>query len=147
MDDCIFCKIIAGEIPCEKVFENDHVLAFLDISQVTPGHTLLIPKKHLKDIFYYDSQDACNFCSSVPMIAKAIQKAFPQSKGLNMVMNNGSVAYQSVFHSHLHLIPRYSENDSFSMNFTNNSQTYSQEVFQERAKNIEENINIEGVNS
>lgn len=121
MTDCIFCKIISGEIPSTKVYEDEQVLAFLDISQVTPGHTLVIPKKHVENIFEYDEELASIVFSRIPKIAKAMQKAFPEMKGLNIINNNGQVAYQSVFHSHIHLIPRYSNKDAFSMNFDENA--------------------------
>lgn len=133
MDDCIFCKIIKGEIPSAKIYEDDWVYAFLDLSQVTPGHTLLIPKDHRKDIFEFDSDLAGQVFSRVPKLAKAIQKAFPGVQGMNIIQNNGLIAYQSVFHSHIHLIPRYKSDEGFSMTFTNNSSQYSQEEFQERA--------------
>lgn len=137
MTDCIFCKIIAGEIPSAKIYEDDKVMAFLDITQVTPGHTLLIPKKHVTDIFEYDATLASDVFSRIPKIANAIQQAFPESKGLNILNNNGEVAYQSVFHSHIHLIPRYNLNEGFSVHFDNNSQSYTPEIFQARAKKIQ----------
>lgn len=136
MTDCIFCKIIDGDIPSAKVYEDDDVFAFLDLSQTTPGHTLVIPKQHLTDIFAYDEQAASRLFSRIPKLARAIQKAFPESSGMNIVNNNGEVAYQSVFHSHIHLIPRYQSDEGFAMKFNDNQTTYSQKEFNERANKI-----------
>lgn len=124
LDNCIFCKIIRGEIPSVKVYEDDDVLAFLDISQVTPGHTLLVPKKHVPDIYAYDSELATRVFSHVPEIARALKAAFPDAQGLNICNNNGELAYQSVFHSHIHFVPRYSTDDGFKMHWANNADQY-----------------------
>lgn len=140
MTDCIFCKIIEGEIPSAKVYEDDKVMAFLDMSQVTPGHTLVIPKKHVENVFDYDSDVSIDLALRLPVIARAIREAYPESKGLNIVNNNGEVAYQSVFHSHWHLIPRYEKEEGFAMKFTNNQETYDQDEFNRRAELIAEKI-------
>lgn len=140
MTDCIFCKIIDGEIPSAKVYEDDKVMAFLDMSQVTPGHTLVIPKKHVENVFDYDSDVSTDLAIRLPVIARAICEAYPESKGLNIVNNNGEVAYQSVFHSHWHLIPRYEKEEGFAMKFTNNQETYDQDEFNRRAELITEKI-------
>jgi len=125
MNDCIFCKIINKEIPSYPVYEDDMVYAFLDITQTTKGHTLVIPKKHVTDIFEYDEALASDVFARIPKIARAIEKAFPDIVGLNIVNNNREAAYQSVFHSHVHLIPRYGKNDDFSMTFTDNGSLYT----------------------
>lgn len=130
MEDCIFCKIIDGEIPSYTVYEDDVVKAFLDISQNTPGHTLVVPKKHVKDIFEYDSELAAAVFSRLPKIARAIRNSNPDIKGMNILNNNGSVAYQSVFHSHIHLIPRYSDKDNFGITFSDNSNQYDEQKYQ-----------------
>ena len=126
MTDCIFCKIVAGEIPSYTVYEDDVVKAFLDISQGTPGHTLVIPKKHIPDLFAYDEDLAAAVFSRIPKIARAVKNSNPAIKGMNVVNNNGKVAYQSVFHSHIHLIPRYSNDDDFKMIFKDNSAKYDE---------------------
>ncbi|MBT9672748.1 HIT domain-containing protein [Secundilactobacillus kimchicus] len=123
-DDCIFCKIIKGEIPSYTVYEDDDVKAFLDISQGTPGHTLVIPKTHVPDIFAYDADLAATVFAKIPMIARAVRDANPAINGMNIVNNNGEVAYQSVFHSHFHLVPRYTDQDDFKMVFKDNSANY-----------------------
>lgn len=122
--DCIFCKIVAGEIPSYKVYEDDVVLAFLDISQTTPGHTLVIPKQHIQDIYNFTAEEAGEVFARIPMIARAIKASNPEIKGMNIVNDNGEIAYQSVFHAHFHLIPRYSKNDDFSIHFGNNENDY-----------------------
>ncbi|MGQ2282726.1 HIT family protein [Apilactobacillus kunkeei] len=136
MSDCVFCKIIDGEIPSYTIYEDEYVKAFLDISQATPGHTLVVPKKHVDNIYEYDEKLAEQVFSRIPKIARAIQKSAPDILGMNIVNNNGELAYQSVFHSHFHLIPRYSENDGFSMSFQNNSDKYNEEAFEQIKTNI-----------
>lgn len=126
MPDCIFCKIVAGDIPSVKVYEDDQVLAFLDISQATKGHTLLIPKRHVQDIFAYDEDLAAAVFTRLPKLARAIKASDPAITGLNILNNNGEVAYQSVFHSHIHLIPRYTPADDFSIHFGDHSATTTQ---------------------
>ncbi len=126
MNQCIFCKIINKEIPGQILFENEHVLAFLDISQTTKGHTLVIPKKHAEDVFSMSEEDMCHVFSVVPKLANALKTTF-NADGMNIVNNNKSVAGQTVFHYHVHLIPRYSTEDSFQINYTNNMSKYTPE--------------------
>jgi histidine triad (HIT) family protein len=123
-ENCVFCKIIRGEIPSVTVFEDDHVKAFLDISQTTPGHTLLVPKDHITDVFHLDSETAAKLFSYVPMLAQAILASNTAIKGMNIINNNGAVAYQSVHHVHIHLIPRYSAQDDFSIHFGDHTKMY-----------------------
>lgn len=103
MEDCIFCKIIKGEIPSYKVYEDDFVYAFLDINPLVEGHTLVIPKKHQKDIFEVD--DFSKIMSAVKLIAQKMKSSL-NCQGVNIFNANGAVAQQTVFHFHLHLIPR-----------------------------------------
>lgn len=131
MTDCIFCKIIAGEIPSYTVYEDDVIKAFLDISQGTPGHTLVVPKKHVKDLFAYDEDLAAAVFSRLPKIARAVKKSNPAIKGMNIINNNGEVAYQSVFHSHIHLVPRYTDQDDFKIIFKDNSAKYDEDKYKE----------------
>jgi histidine triad (HIT) family protein len=138
-DDCIFCKIIEGKIPCAKVFENEHVLAFLDISQVTKGHTLIIPKVHKKDVFELTPDIAANLFSVVPTIANAIKTQYSPI-GFNLLNNNGEKAGQSVFHFHLHLIPRYGENDGFGAVWKSHQSDYTPADLQEIAGSIARHI-------
>lgn len=126
MNQCIFCKIINKEIPGQILFENEHVLAFLDISQTTKGHTLVIPKKHVEDVFSMSEEDMCHVFSVIPKLANALKTTF-NADGMNIVNNNKPVAGQTVFHYHVHLIPRYSTEDSFQINYTNNMSKYTPE--------------------
>lgn len=135
MSDCIFCKISNGEIPSAKVFENEHVLAFLDISQVTKGHTLVIPKIHKENVYELTSEIASNLFEAVPAIANAIKSEF-NPIGLNVVNNNGEHAGQSVFHFHMHLIPRYGIGDGFGAVWKNNTNEYTGEDLQKIAAGI-----------
>ncbi len=140
MKDCIFCKIVRGEIPSYTVYEDDVVKAFLDISQGTPGHTLLIPKKHIANIFDYDEELASEVFARIPKVARAIKNSNPAIKGMNIVNNNGQIAYQSVFHSHFHLVPRYTSHDDFGMTFKDNSNKYTPEKLKEIQQSIIDNM-------
>lgn len=138
--NCIFCKIVAGEMPAAKVYENEHVLAFLDISQVTEGHTLVIPKKHEKDVYELSEASAKHVYQVVPKIAKAIKKQF-QPVGLNLLNNNEAPAGQSVFHYHVHLLPRYGNEDGFGAIWKTNNDKYTPEQLNEIANHISDGIN------
>ena len=138
MKDCIFCKIVAGEISGHVVYENEHVLAFLDISQTTEGHTLIIPKAHVIDIFEMDSSKMEQIFSIVPKIANALKETFGCS-GINVVSNNGKSAGQSVFHYHVHLIPRYGD-DKFGIRFVNNMKKYDTEKLEALKNRIKNKI-------
>lgn len=116
MTDCIFCKIVSGEIPSSKVYEDQEVLAFLDITQVTPGHTLIIPKKHVTNLFDMDSQTASKLFAQVPRLASHLKEKLG-AQGLNIVNNNGQAAGQTVFHSHIHLLPRLEGEDGLKIEF------------------------------
>jgi|SRR5699024_4188655 len=137
--DCLFCKIIAGDIPSAKVYEDDEVYAFLDISQVTKGHTLVIPKKHVKDIYDTNEEIASQLFARVPKISKAIEKSF-NPEGINILSNTGEAAGQSVFHLHLHLIPRYDQTDGFSQNWVTHDDDYTSEDLAKIAESIYQNI-------
>ncbi|MCP1354275.1 HIT family protein [Aneurinibacillus migulanus] len=133
--NCIFCKIIKGEIPSSKVYENEHVLAFLDISQVTKGHTLVIPKIHQQDIFELTPETASNLFACVPKIANAIKKQF-NVDGVNLLNNSGKVAGQTVFHYHLHILPRYGREDGFHPTFVEHNNQYTPNDLQQIASHI-----------
>lgn len=135
MSNCIFCKIINGEIPSAKVFENEHVLAFLDISQVTKGHTLVIPKQHHENIFDMNADTAKNLFEAVPQIANAIKNDL-EPLGMNILQNSGKDAGQEVFHFHMHLIPRYGKGDGFGAVWKTHNSEYTPQDLQEIAKGI-----------
>lgn len=105
IQECIFCRIIAGQIPCTKVYENDHLLAFLDVSPVSDGHTLVVPKNHTPRVDQTDSKAMAALAEVLPKLAGAIQKA-AGAEGYNILCNNGSTAGQVVEHVHVHIIPR-----------------------------------------
>ncbi|MBT9037894.1 diadenosine tetraphosphate hydrolase [Lactobacillus delbrueckii subsp. bulgaricus] len=130
IDDCLFCKIIRGEIPSYTVFENDDVKAFLDISQVNEGHVLMVPKKHLTNSFDYSAEDASRFMQYVPEIAKAIKASDPRIQAMNITSNNGEIAGQVVMHSHIHFIPRW-EGDGIKFFTRNNADQYDEKKYQE----------------
>lgn len=138
-DDCLFCKIIDGELPSAKVYEDKYVYAFMDISQVTEGHTLVIPKKHTKNIYETDEETAKEFFGRIPKVASAIKKAF-NPVGLNILNNNDILAGQTVYHLHLHLIPRYDEHDGFGFTWQMKRDDYSQEELKDLAKKISKEI-------
>ncbi|MFC4559157.1 HIT family protein [Virgibacillus kekensis] len=138
-EDCIFCKIIDGEIPSAKVYEDEHVYAFLDISQVTKGHTLVIPKKHTKNIYETPPEVASGLFERVPKIANAIKKVY-KPIGMNLLNNNEEPADQSVFHLHIHIIPRYGQGDGYSSNWQIHTDDYSQEDLQKIAKEINQEV-------
>jgi histidine triad (HIT) family protein len=106
MSDCIFCKLVAKEIPATMVHEDEHSFAFMDIGQVNPGHVLVAVKKHADDIFALDDAQAAAVFRTAAQMARAIRAAFaPQ--GLSVYQANGTAAGQTVFHFHIHLVPRY----------------------------------------
>ncbi|MFA6415900.1 MAG: HIT family protein [Candidatus Paceibacterota bacterium] len=108
---CIFCKIITGEVPCYKIWENDHFLAFLDANPINPGHTLIIPKDHANDLFDLSPTILRELGETVQKVAHMV-KIGTQADGINLGMNNGRAAGQLIFHTHIHIIPRF-EGDGF----------------------------------
>ncbi|MCG5642452.1 HIT family protein [Streptococcus sp. DFI.7.26] len=116
VSDCIFCKIVAGEIPASKVYEDDHFLAFLDISQVTPGHTLVIPKKHARNLLEMTPDETADLFNIVSRVTKKVESA-TQPQGMNIISNMKEIAGQSVFHTHVHILPRYSQEDDLKIDF------------------------------
>jgi len=111
--DCIFCKIAAGELPSFKVYEDDNTLAFLDIRPVNPGHTLVVPKRHSKNIFDVSPEDWTAVINVVRTLAPVIEKAVT-ADGININMNNREHAGQVVEHVHVHIIPRF-KGDGFKL--------------------------------
>ena len=105
--ECIFCKIIKGEIPSYKVYEDDQVMAFLDINPYSPGHTLIIPKKHTLDINSITDKDLMHIMKVSRKIAKLLTEKL-NCDGFTLIQNNGFV--QEVKHFHLHVIPKYKKN-------------------------------------
>ncbi|OGY49241.1 MAG: hypothetical protein A3D39_03025 [Candidatus Buchananbacteria bacterium RIFCSPHIGHO2_02_FULL_39_17] len=108
MSDCIFCKIVAGQIPAAKIYEDDKVLAFLDINPINPGHTLVIPKIHFSNLTQTPVEVSQNLIMVIKKISPAIMKGVG-AQGFNLGLNNGSIAGQIIFHMHFHLIPRFAD--------------------------------------
>jgi len=104
--DCLFCKIIAGDIPSHKIYEDEHVYAFLDIGPVSKGHALFIPKEHAIDLCEGSREAACALMGVVHDVAPKMMEALGAS-GFNLGVNHGVDAGQEVFHTHLHVMPRY----------------------------------------
>ena len=113
---CIFCDIIDHKIPSAVVYEDEKVLAILDISQVTYGHTLVMPKKHVRNIIEAD-EEAVLACVSVAKKLAAQIVTNTKANGVNVLTNCGEAAGQSVDHLHFHIIPRYDENDAIDLKF------------------------------
>lgn len=122
---CVFCNIIEGKIPSSKIYEDDDVLAILDISQAIKGHTLVMPKKHYENILQIPEDDYIKVMSKVKKIAQVILKAF-DAKGLNILNNCNEVSGQTVMHFHVHIIPRYNTDD-IQIKFTDHSSQYNLE--------------------
>lgn len=106
MDNCIFCKIANGEIPSSTIYEDDLFRVILDLSPASKGHALILPKKHMANIYEMDDTTAEKVFVLASRIAKAMKTAL-NCDGLNIVQNNGEIAGQTVFHFHMHIIPRY----------------------------------------
>ena len=106
MNDCVFCKIVEGQIPSAKVHEDALTLAFMDIGQVNPGHVLVAVKPHVENIFGLDDGLAAAAFQSAARVARAVQKAYAP-EGVTLYQANGPAAGQTVYHFHLHIVPRY----------------------------------------
>lgn len=106
MDLCIFCAIVDGRAPSETVYEDEHAIAFMDINPVLDGHTLVIPRAHTPDLWNIDEDQARHVMAAAVRVAARIRTAL-KPDGINIMHATGVVAFQSVFHFHLHLIPRY----------------------------------------
>jgi len=113
MADCVFCRIMAKQIPASVVHEDEHTLAFMDLGQVNPGHVLVAVKAHAENVYALDDAQAAAVFRSVARVARAIRSAF-SPEGLSVYQANGKAAGQTVFHLHVHLVPRY-ENDGMNL--------------------------------
>jgi histidine triad (HIT) family protein len=105
--DCIFCKIVAGELPATKVDEDERTISFMDINPGTRGHALVIPKEHARDLIEISSDDLAAVAQAAQRLAKRMPEALG-ADGVNLINSCGSVAWQTVYHFHLHVMPRYS---------------------------------------
>lgn len=133
-DDCIFCKIAAGEIPSNTIYEDDSYRVILDLGPAAKGHALILPKEHYADIYELPDDKAGEVFRLAKKMAGRMKSALG-CDGFNVVQNNGEIAGQTVFHFHMHLIPRY-ENDGQKIGWTPGEP--SQEELRETARIIRE---------
>lgn len=123
MQDCIFCKIVSGMEPASIVFSDDKVLAFMDVSQVNLGHVLVIPKTHADNLAQLDPETGAHLFKVTMRLVTAVRRSNVRCEGVNLFVSDGAVAFQSVFHFHMHIIPRY-KNDGFGLVFGPNNRLY-----------------------
>ena len=105
-DDCIFCKIVAGELPAERVQEDEHTVAFMDLNPWTRGHALVIPRRHSKNLYEVQDEDLRNTASAAKVLAERMRDRL-HCDGVNLLNACEPAAWQTVFHFHIHVIPRY----------------------------------------
>jgi histidine triad (HIT) family protein len=132
MSDCVFCKIVAGQIPSTKVHEDGLTLAFMDIGQVNPGHVLVAVKAHVANIFGLNDALAAAVFQSATRVARAVNKAYTPG-GVMLYQANGPAAGQTVHHFHLHVVPRY---DPDGMQLTWPATNPPRELLEENAARI-----------
>ncbi len=114
MPETIFTKILRGEIPCHRVYEDEHVLAFLDVNPISHGHTLVIPKEPAETLDKLSDDAAAAIGRVLPRISRAVLVATGASS-FNILQNNGAPAHQAVFHVHFHIIPKHDDNSGLSL--------------------------------
>ncbi len=114
-EKCIFCKIVKGDIPCSKIFEDDYVLSFLDIAPANKGHALIVTKNHYETLLDIPDEDLNDIMLKAKKIARAMSSALGVD-GFNILMNNKKVAGQLVPHAHVHIIPRF-KGDGINLNW------------------------------
>lgn len=115
MDSCIFCKIVSGEIPSKKIYEDDFVIAFLDINPMSFCHTILIPKKHFLNLEETDDQYLSKILIASKKIVKFLKNNISEIKGFNYLSNQEKIAGQEINHFHFHIIPKYKEGYGFNV--------------------------------
>jgi histidine triad (HIT) family protein len=113
MSECVFCRIVARQIPATVVHEDEHTLAFMDLGHVNPGHVLVAVKAHVENVFGLDARQASAVSLATLQVARAIRDAFNPA-GLSVYQANGKAAGQTVFHYHVHLVPRH-DNDGMAL--------------------------------
>lgn len=116
-DDCIFCKIAAGEIPSRKIYEDKDLIAIMDLNPTSKGHSLIIPKEHCTNIYDIDEDIAAKVMKTAKKLATKMTVAL-NCDSFNLLQNNGETAGQTMFHFHMHLIPRYKDADNNMLKFT-----------------------------
>jgi histidine triad (HIT) family protein len=134
--DCIFCRIITRQVPAEVLYENDRVIAILDINPIHYGHALVIPKTHCADFLSIPEADLHDVLHVTQMVARAIVQSL-NLEGFNIFSNNGRVAGQSVFHFHMHVTPRFPDDN---IKFVLQLKTYKDGAMADYANKIRQNI-------
>lgn len=109
-DNCIFCKIIAGDIPCFKLHEDEHCIAFMDVNPANPGHALAVVKEHWPTLYEIPADQLAGVARAAKLVANAVNTAL-SPEGVNLIQANGPGAGQSVFHLHFHILPRAADDD------------------------------------
>ena len=138
MADCVFCQIVNGKIPADKVFENESFIVILDIHPASKGHSLVIPKKHVDRITDMDDQLLGEMAAVAKKVANGMQKSLG-ADGINFMVNNGKVAGQLIDHAHMHVIPRFSAD---KIDFGWNPHKYEANEIKELAERIRNSIRI-----
>ena len=133
-EECLFCKIIAGELPSTPVYEDEEYKVILDVNPAARGHVIIIPKKHAANIFELEDEEAAKVFPIAKKIAAALRKTY-HCDGINILQNNGEAAGQTVFHLHVHVVPRYYGDDVNIMWEPGNTPDL-EEVAQEIRKNL-----------
>lgn len=132
MPDCIFCKIVKGEIPSSKVYEDDRILAFLDINPANKGHTLIVPKGHYETLNDIPQDILADLIKVVQKVSKSVDSKI-KPDGYNVLMSNKTAAEQVIPHAHIHIIPRYNDDD-FKLVWTHKK--YAEEEAQKLAEQL-----------
>jgi len=114
MSDCVFCDIIAGDLPASVVYEDNTVMAIMDISPVNPGHVIVIPKKHIPYMAHMGEDTGAYLFKITMRMQKAIRRSGVRCEGINLFLADGEAAFQEVFHLHMHIIPRF-KGDEFKI--------------------------------
>lgn len=114
MADCVFCSIVAGELPGSFVYQDDVTVAFMDIQPVNPGHVLIIPREHFVYLSDMDEETGAHLFRIAMRVQEAIRRSGVRCEGINLFLADGEAAFQEVFHAHLHVFPRY-RGDAFKI--------------------------------
>ncbi len=138
--DCIFCKIIAGEIPSRTVYEDEDYKAILDVAPASEGHVIILPKNHAANIFELPDKDAEGIMPLAGKIAAAQMKVFG-CDGINILQNNGEAAGQTVFHLHVHVIPRY-KNDTVNIGWKPNPDMELDDIYDKLKNQLQDGNEI-----
>jgi histidine triad (HIT) family protein len=107
-DDCIFCKVLAGDLPSERIYEDEHTVAVMDINPWTRGHAVVIPRKHAENLFEIEDDELEHVAIAAKRVATTIRDRL-DCDGVNLLQSNGAAAWQTIFHLHFHVIPRYED--------------------------------------